>query len=62
MTVSLAINTDNAAFQPDPAPEIARILRKIADRVEAGLSDYGHLTILDANGNTVGLFEVKDAS
>lgn len=47
----LSFDTANAAFDYEPASEVARILRDIAQRVEAG-ADCG--TIRDHNGNTIG--------
>lgn len=37
-----------------PGPEIARILRALADRVEGGVPTEDHASVLDAEGNTVG--------
>lgn len=63
---TLRIETDNAAFCPDneDAPkaehliaestETARILRRIADRIDDGGETNGR--IVDSNGNTVGEF------
>lgn len=45
------LKTTNAAFDP-PDPEISRILRDIADKLEAGNLNGG--TIMDINGNPVG--------
>lgn len=50
-TFRLEIKTTNAAFEEDPGPELARLLREAADKVENGtvtgiLHDY--------NGNRVG--------
>ena len=45
---------ENAAFQEDPAAEYARILRKVADEIEAGRT-YG--VMHDYNGNRVGTWE-----
>jgi hypothetical protein len=57
---NLFIDTENDAFKPDPSPELARILRAIADRIESG-EFYGHyLTIRDTNGNDVGRFALKN--
>lgn len=62
----LNVHTDNAAFcdeetgDPAPASELARILRKVADRVEAGEDISHYLTIFDANGNDVGRFALKE--
>lgn len=35
-------------------PEIARILRKLAERVEDGIPTGDHASLLDDEGNTVG--------
>ena len=53
MAFALTFSTDNAAFEDGAATETARILREIADRIEAG--DMGGAA-RDANGNTVGVF------
>lgn len=49
------ISTDNAAFEDNAGFEVARILRKLADRVEdwPGANDFS-IGLLDANGNKVG--------
>jgi hypothetical protein len=58
MQFRLYITTDNAAFE-DPG-ELPRILRKIASDIEDG-RDIGHFqTILDANGNDVGRYALKE--
>jgi hypothetical protein len=56
---SIEFKTDNAAFDgdADKQAEVARILRGIADKVEAG-ADYG--CVRDANGNTIGEFFIED--
>lgn len=59
-TFRLFIDTDNDAFNPDPGPELARLLRKIADRIEDDVPDH-YRTILDINGNDVGRYAVKEA-
>lgn len=52
MQFRLTIDTDNAAFDDDPAGEISRMLHDIADIV---VGPHGHTTsILDVNGNRVG--------
>jgi hypothetical protein len=56
---TVTISTDNAAFNPDPAPELARILRAIADRIDRGEDIRMYQTILDVNGNDVGRFAHK---
>ena len=49
---TLMIKTDNAAFAGVPGNEIARILRKIADRMELVIVDDTG-AVVDYNGNTV---------
>jgi len=50
----VTISTDNDAFAPDPAPELATILRTLAAQIEAG-ADLGYTYVLvDTNGNTCG--------
>ena len=54
----LAIETGNAAFEGNAAGEVARILRKLAARIEeSGLHFYTSppAPIFDNNGNRVGL-------
>lgn len=50
--------TENAAFAKDKGFEVARILKLVAAKVEAGDGSWKTLTgsILDLNGNTVGTF------
>ena len=52
----LTIKTGNSAFADgNTGPELARILRNLADRVERiGWDDSMGGAIKDANGNTVG--------
>lgn len=50
----LTIETDNAAFQDgEPAFEVARILREVADAMENGTNEG---PVRDVNGNRVGTF------
>jgi hypothetical protein len=59
-----AVNIDlgNAAFEGDSlGPELARVLRNLADRLErdsaatiASKCAYGGYALRDSNGNTVG--------
>lgn len=57
MLVRIEIQTENAAFCRDfdgrhePGPEIARILRRLADDYEG---DKAPEKLYDANGNAVG--------
>jgi|GEM_PF-1334871 len=53
LTIELA--TDNDAFTPDPAPEVARILADLAQRVARGdLRDGDAFPLRDVNGNRCG--------
>ena len=66
-TFIVKINCGNAAFAdeagnviPDTAaPELARILRHIADRVEASTDFDWFKSIYDVNGNDVGRYALK---
>lgn len=59
-TFKLNIHADTAVFWPDPKPELARILRTIADKLDQD-EDVSHfLTIHDVNGNDVGRYALKD--
>ena len=53
---TLNIDCENLAFEDDAAPELARLLREIADRIESG-SMAGN--IRDINGNRVGSFKTN---
>ena len=60
MGYSIQIETDNDAFYPDPGPELARILRKLADRLEGGdLAES--VRLMDYNGNAVGRAEYAES-
>ena len=50
----LTFKTQNEAFDAGP-PEIARILREVAERIER---DDSEGTVRDYNGNTVGTFKL----
>lgn len=65
-TFTVKIACDNAAFceDDDPtyrsaAPELARILREIADQIDAGRRYDFFQTIRDVNGNDVGRYALK---
>lgn len=51
MSFVVLVEIDNAAFDPEPAVELARILRELADRVERGQPSG---LLRDVNGNIVG--------
>lgn len=55
---TLDISTDNAAFEDEPAAEVARILRRIADKLEQGQRDG---IAADVNGNRCGSFHLTSA-
>jgi hypothetical protein len=54
--ITITIKTGNAAFEPDPNYELARILKEIAKKLENGY-DPEDISIMDINGNNVG--EIK---
>lgn len=56
MKFELKIKCDNAAFQDGAcSDEIARILRKMAEKIEAyGPTEIVAGRVLDSNGNVVG--------
>lgn len=49
----LKLECDNAAFEEDRAAEIARILRRLADRLDTG-SDPDHVNAINGNRATNG--------
>ena len=52
-SITITIETGDAAFDDEPATEIARILHKLADEFEQyGRSQFSKL--YDFNGNAVG--------
>lgn len=51
--VVVRIRTGNDAFQPNPGPELARIFRELADKLDAGSGGF-QVRLRDINGNTVG--------
>lgn len=65
MSFTLTINTNGSAFrhvtndedsgEPNPGPEVARLLRKAADKIDAGY--IGLTGLMDVNGNTVGHYD-----
>jgi hypothetical protein len=65
MAFTMRVETGNAAFQDDtpdgerffPGPELARILRDIAERVNDGQT---HRAVYDINGNRVGSWEITE--
>lgn len=59
MTLKITLTMDNAAFEPDPGIEVARILRALADRAEVeSIEDGRRMVLRDFNGNSCGKAEV----
>ena len=56
MTVIITIKCDNAAFEPGPGIEVARLLRRMAKDTESNLEDQRYV---DLNGNKVASLEVQ---
>ena len=52
MKFLLNLGCDNAAFEPDPRPELAAILRKIAAYVESG-EEHGFRTRLSGSEGSI---------
>jgi hypothetical protein len=55
---AMEVRTTCDAFKPEGEPELARILRSMADRIEFGLGAE-KMTINDINGNSVGTASLK---
>ncbi len=51
----IEIDTSNAAFDDNPGPELARILRTVIADIEYVVPEQGYLR--DVNGNTVGEYQ-----
>lgn len=56
MRIKIEMNMDNAAFDDDPRGEAARIIKRLAERIE-GASDKVFF-LADINGNNVGKAEI----
>lgn len=62
--LNLNIKTTGAAFYdddgtPNPGPELARLLRNLADRIEGADGEDGDSgPLYDANGNRAGYFDL----
>ena len=57
MTFTMNLRGNSAAFEEDARAETARILRDLAERVEAGRNEG---KLYDINGNSVGSFWIKE--
>lgn len=63
MKITITIDTENEAFQPEPQFEVRRILHDLTLSMalkEDRLSDLDGTKLLDRNGNTVGSVIVSD--
>lgn len=68
MKLTIEIDMENDAFQPDPGPEIARVLRWVTGSLTDPDGSWGlmpdrvgeQLRLRDHNGNTVGHFSVTE--
>lgn len=56
--LKIHIETGNAAFADEPATEMARILRDLADQIEDFPAPY--TVLFDVNGNAVGECEISE--
>ena len=54
---TLSIDTSGEEFQPDPAPEVARLLRQVVHGVEAGDQDG---TLRATDSRIVGSYRYED--
>lgn len=61
MDITITINCDSAAFEDCAGDEVARILRKVAERFDGddSTASYG-FSLKDINGNTVGRVDIQD--
>lgn len=58
-SITITINTENAAFESKPEMEVAQILRRLVTKLEIGYSATND-TLRDFNGNKVGTVEVTE--
>ena len=59
MKYQIEIKTDNAAFNDYPNLEVARILKDLAGKAEAG--DSLNIPLYDLNGNKVGFCKMIES-
>ena len=59
MKYQIEIKTDNAAFNDYPKLEVARILKDLAGKAEAGYSL--NIPLYDLNGNKVGFCKMIES-
>lgn len=61
MPYTLTIRTDGAAFEEEAGPELARILRRLADGLDrGGIAPEDVTRLYDINGNNVGRAHTVD--
>jgi hypothetical protein len=61
MKLTITFNMDNAAFEDNSGTEAARILRKLAARIDGEECTVGDvMPCIDLNGNNVGSAEVTE--
>ena len=61
MQATITVRMDNAAFETDPAGELAHILRHLADRIEHQWErDHIELPLRDVNGNYIGTCKIAE--
>lgn len=53
--VTIKIDIKGSAFEEIPEQEISRILRKVANKIEGGNTEF---KILDVNGNSCGSVKI----
>lgn len=62
-TFTLYFSTTSSEFDSDLASAVARILRRVADKIDSGEYYPGHTkSILDANGNRIGGYKMNVSS
>ena len=59
-TWNIWLETGNAAFEDEPATEIARILRDLADKFDRGEAHGDSMPLRDINGNRCGAVVIGD--
>lgn len=60
MRISITIaSNDNAAFQPEPWPQLAACLSEAVNRIESAGGELINGTLRDENGNPCGSFSVS---
>jgi hypothetical protein len=56
--LQITIETNNAAFDDNVPQETARVLRKLADKIENGIGSHlDRGVLIDANGASCGIWD-----